>query len=79
LKLANWFWRRFLKIFSAFLLFYCIFPWAGALPFVCTILNPLPKRWFVLSLVRIGPTVLKKSTGDQKNSLELSGLVSYKV
>jgi hypothetical protein len=44
LKLACWFWRRrFLKIFSVFLLFAIISPWRKAIPFILTIYNPLPK------------------------------------
>jgi hypothetical protein len=43
--LACWFWRRrFLKIFSEFLLFAIISPWEKGLPFICTILNPLHLR-----------------------------------
>jgi hypothetical protein len=49
-----WFWRRFLKIFSVFLLFH--YYGEGAIPFVLITLNPLASKDVCanLSLVKIG-------------------------
>jgi hypothetical protein len=45
LNLASWFWRRrFLKIFSVFLLFHYYLPWRRGIPFLWTNLNPLHPR-----------------------------------
>jgi hypothetical protein len=57
LNLASWFWRRFLKMFSVFLLFCYYLPIGeGQSPF-----NPLTQGQFVSSLIKIGPVVLEKN------------------
>jgi hypothetical protein len=35
--------------------------WTWVLPFILTILNPLPQEWFVPSLIKIDPVILEKS------------------
>ena len=63
LKLDCWFWRgRFLKIFSKFLLFCYYLPLGKGVVFhLYNSESPLPKGWFVLTLIKIGPKVLEKS------------------
>jgi hypothetical protein len=49
------------KNFSVyFYSFAIISPWRRVIPFAWTNLNPLPERWFVPSLVKIGYVVLEK-------------------
>jgi hypothetical protein len=64
LKLASWFWRRrFLKIFSVFLLFCYYLPLEKDNPLHFNNLeSPPPQGWFVSSLVIIGPVVLEKKS-----------------
>ena len=93
LKLAQWFWRRFLIFkFRQFLLFRNYPPLKRALPVICTKLIYIPfiQGYIVPSLVEIGSVVLEKkkkswkvyiqtdrrTTGDQKSTLELSAPVS---
>jgi hypothetical protein len=54
LILACWFWRRFQKTFSVFLLFCYYLPLEKG--------NPIhfPQGWFVPSLVKIGPVDLER-------------------
>jgi hypothetical protein len=101
LKLACWFWRRrFLKMFSVFLLFcYYIPPWRRDIPLLWTTLNPLHPRMICVKCGTnwssgSGEEVKKcksiqtdrqtdgqtsdgrRTSGDQKSSLELSAQVS---
>jgi hypothetical protein len=63
LKLACWFWRRrFLKIFSVFLLF-CDYPLGEEQsPSFEQFRIPSPQGWLVPSLVTIGQVVLEKKS-----------------
>ena len=61
LKLALWFWRRwifnFVKLFCYFII---ISPWKRVWPFTWKNLNPTTQGCFLPSLVEIGPLVLEK-------------------
>jgi hypothetical protein len=66
LNLVCWFWKtRFLKIFIVFLLFRYYLPMEmicvlGLVPLFEQTWISFTKRWFVPSLVTIGPVVLEK-------------------
>ena len=61
LKLAQWFWRRFLIFSSMYFGFFIIIsPWKRVWPFIWTNLNLPTKGCFVLSLVEIGLVILEK-------------------
>jgi hypothetical protein len=63
-NLACWFWRRrFLKIFSVFLLFRYYLPLEKGNPLPLNKLeSPFTQGWFVPSLVKIGLVVLEKKS-----------------
>jgi hypothetical protein len=62
LNLAGWFWRRFFKNFSVFLLFLYYLPLETGYPLLLkTTWIPFTQGWFVPSLVKIGQMVLEKS------------------
>ena len=83
LKLAQWFWRRFLKFLNVFFHYYVIIsPWKRVGPFIYKNLNPFQprilfakekkKRW--KSLQRHSR---RRTNCDQKSSLEPSAQVSW--
>jgi hypothetical protein len=62
LKLACWFSRRILKMFSVFLLFCDYLPLEKGNPLHLNNRDSLPQGWFVSSLVKIGLVVLEKKS-----------------